>query len=92
MPGINLMMNLIEQLKEHEGFRANYYLCSSNKKTIGYGRNLDNNPFSNKELAILGRSEFDAQPITTEMKHGLDSHETWTVTWKTWTGQHATWT
>ena len=60
------MMNLIEQLKRHEGFRSDYYQCSANKKTIGYGRNVDNNPFSTKELEILGRDVFTAKPMTKE--------------------------
>lgn len=57
-------MNLIEQLKRHEGFRDDYYHCTANKKTIGYGRNVDNNPFSIKELKILGRDCFTAEPMT----------------------------
>lgn len=35
---------LVAQLKRHEGFRSNFYLCSAGKKTIGYGRNVDANP------------------------------------------------
>ncbi|KGJ89525.1 glycoside hydrolase family protein [Colwellia psychrerythraea] len=58
------MMNLIEQLKVHEGFEANYYQCTSGKLTIGYGRNVGGNPFSLKELAWLGRCEFDETPMT----------------------------
>ncbi len=58
------MMNLIEQLKEHEGFRDDYYQCTADKKTIGYGRNVDNNPFSIKEVAMLGRVDFDCEPMT----------------------------
>lgn len=57
-------MNLIEQLKLHEGFRSDFYLCSAGKKTIGYGRNVENNPFSQEELNHLGRSEFLLEPMT----------------------------
>lgn len=60
------MMNLIEQLKAHEGFESNYYKCTAQKKTIGYGRNVENNPFSEDELKVLGRTEFDDQPMTEE--------------------------
>lgn len=60
------MMTLIEQLKQHEGFRGNYYFCTANKKTIGYGRNVDNNPFSQAELDELGRCDFNDQPMTEE--------------------------
>ena len=58
------MMNLIEQLKRHEGFRDNYYQCTANKQTIGYGRNVENNPFSKKELEMLGRDCFSDEPMT----------------------------
>jgi lysozyme len=59
-----IMMNLIEQLKRHEGFRSDYYQCSADKKTIGYGRNVDNNPFSSEELKMLGRDVFTVEPMT----------------------------
>lgn len=57
-------MTLIKQLKQHEGFRGNYYFCTGEKKTIGYGRNVENNPFSPAELNELGRCDFDDQPMT----------------------------
>ncbi|HHZ97628.1 MAG TPA: glycoside hydrolase [Flavobacteriales bacterium] len=60
------MMNLIEQLKEHEGFRCNYYYCTAEKKTIGYGRNVESNPFTPKEMLMLGRKDFDNDPMTEE--------------------------
>lgn len=60
------MMNLIEQLKQQEGFEEDYYQCTANKKTIGYGRNVDANPFSTKELAYLGRDCFNTEPMTRE--------------------------
>lgn len=59
-------MNLIEQLKRHEGFRSDYYQCTANKKTIGYGRNVDNNPFTADELKMLGREDFYLEPMTEE--------------------------
>lgn len=58
------MMNLIEQLKKHEGFEPDYYQCTADKKTIGYGRNVDNNPFTDEELIMLGRDNFDVTPMT----------------------------
>ena len=59
-------MNLIDQLKRHEGFRSDYYQCTADKKTIGYGRNVDNNPFSTKELEFLGRDVFCEKPMIEE--------------------------
>ncbi len=58
------MKRLIEQLKIHEGFKSNYYLCTASKKTIGYGRNVENNPFTDEERAYLGRINFDDKPMT----------------------------
>lgn len=57
-------MNLIEQLKRHEGFESDYYQCTADKRTIGYGRNVDDNPFSKAELEMLGREDFDIEPMT----------------------------
>ena len=34
-------MDLIEQLKRHEGFRSHIYQCTGGCNTIGYGTNLD---------------------------------------------------
>ena len=34
-------MNVIEQLKKHEGLSLKPYQCTANKTTIGYGRNLE---------------------------------------------------
>ena len=59
-----IMMNLIEQLKTHEGFRDDYYQCTADKRTIGFGRNVDDNPFSPKELNMLCRDEFINEPMT----------------------------
>ena len=36
-------MSLIERIKQNEGFRAEPYLCSRGKVTIGYGTNLEAN-------------------------------------------------
>ncbi|WP_018692294.1 glycoside hydrolase family protein [Algicola sagamiensis] len=43
---------LIEQLKKHEGFRPDVYTCTADKPTIGYGRNLEANPFTPEEAEV----------------------------------------
>ena len=43
---------LIEQLKKHEGFRPDVYTCTAGKPTIGYGRNLEANPFTPEEAEM----------------------------------------
>ena len=58
------MKELIEQLKLHEGFRSNFYLCTADKKTIGYGRNVDSNPFTKEEVTYFNRILFDRKPMT----------------------------
>ena len=35
------IMNTVEQIKRHEGFRRYPYYSSAGKLTVGYGRNLD---------------------------------------------------
>jgi len=42
-----------EQIKFDEGFSGNVYQCTEGKNTIGYGRNLDNNPLTKKEAEHL---------------------------------------
>jgi len=61
-------MNKIKKLlMKHEGFRGKPYLCSRNKKTIGFGRNIDDVGFSNAEKILLriglGR-DFESEPMT----------------------------
>lgn len=38
---VELIEQLVEDLKRDEGFRAKPYRCTAGKVTIGYGRNLD---------------------------------------------------
>jgi len=40
-------------LKKHEGLRLEPYLCSSGKRTIGYGRNLDDRGISVDEAEMM---------------------------------------
>lgn len=44
---------MIEQLKIDEGFSAKPYVDTVNKLTIGYGRNLDDNPLTEEEAEYL---------------------------------------
>lgn len=41
------------KLKLDEGFSSIIYYCTEDKKTIGYGRNLDDNPLTYDELKYL---------------------------------------
>jgi len=45
---------LIAQLKRHEGLRLFVYCCTTGRRTIGYGHNLDANPLSAEERKVTG--------------------------------------
>ena len=51
------MNKLIEQLKIHEGFRSTVYTCSGGKKTVGYGRNLQDIGISEEEAEMLLKND-----------------------------------
>ena len=46
-------MNLIEQLKRHEGLKLKPYKCTADKLTIGVGRNLEDVGISEEEAEML---------------------------------------
>lgn len=48
-----MKLELIEELKRDEGFRGKPYKDTVGKLTIGYGRNLDDNPLTEQEAEIL---------------------------------------
>ena len=47
------MTELIEQLKRHEGIKLTPYKCTSDKLTIGVGRNLEDVGISEQEAEML---------------------------------------
>lgn len=49
--GIHL--NLLNQLRRHEGFRLDPYKCSEGYLTIGYGRNIETNGISEAEAEFM---------------------------------------
>ena len=46
-------MNVIEQLKKHEGLSLKPYQCTANKTTIGYGRNLEEKGITEVEANFM---------------------------------------
>jgi len=50
-------MSAIEQIKFDEGFRGKPYLDTVGKTTIGYGRNLDDNPLTKEEAEYLLKND-----------------------------------
>ena len=51
---------VVRRLILHEGLRLHPYNCSKGKKTIGVGRNLQDNPLTEKEKQYLGRSDLSS--------------------------------
>ena len=49
-----MIHDLMEELKEEEGFSRHCYICTEGKHTVGYGRNIDSN-------GGLGLSENEAE-------------------------------
>lgn len=52
------MLNMDEikqRLLVHEGFRDKPYRCTANKLTIGIGRNIEDRPFTEEELQLVGK-------------------------------------
>ena len=49
----------LDQLKEDEGFSGNVYECTAGKITIGYGRNLDDNPLTKSEAEFLLKNDLE---------------------------------
>lgn len=47
-------------IKKHEGLRLKPYRCSSQKITIGYGRNLQDNGISQEEADTLLQHDLDS--------------------------------
>jgi lysozyme len=47
------MSKLQEQLKRHEGLMLKAYKCTSNRTTIGYGRNLDDKGITQAEADLM---------------------------------------
>ena len=43
----------IELIKKHEGLRLYLYECTAGKKTIGYGRNIEDNGITQAEADLM---------------------------------------
>ena len=59
--------HLLNQLKEHEGFRAHPYKDTVGKWTIGYGRNLDDVGISQEEAEQLLRNDINTAILAVKM-------------------------
>ena len=52
-------MSVLDQLKIDEAFRGKPYKCTAGKTTIGYGRNLDDNPLTEEEAEYLLKNDLE---------------------------------
>lgn len=53
-------MDIVTQIKKHEGLRLKPYRCPEGKLTIGYGRNIQDNGISKEEAEVLLRNDVEA--------------------------------
>ena len=65
------MSKLIETLRRHEGVKNTLYKCTSNKWTIGVGRNLEDVGLSEEEIDILLQNDI------TRTEELLDEYMSW---------------
>jgi len=58
---------MIERVKKHEGYRTSPYKDTVGKWTVGYGRNLEDNPLSVREVIMLFNSVDFKSSVNAEM-------------------------
>ena len=64
-------MKTINYIKHWEGYRKKFYLCSAGKKTIGYGRNVDDFPITADEYRLLFPNLTISQAVIEINKNGI---------------------
>jgi len=69
-----MLEKVIKDLMKHEGLSLKPYRCISNKLTIGYGRNLDDNGISKKEAEIM--LYFDVANLINELDRNVNFWKT----------------
>jgi len=52
-------MNLIDMIKHHEGVKKLPYKCTSDKLTIGVGRNIEDNGLRDDEIELMLNNDLD---------------------------------
>jgi len=58
---------MIERVKKHEGYKTSPYKDTVGKWTVGYGRNLEDNPLSVREVIMLFGSVDFKSSVNAEM-------------------------
>lgn len=56
---MTIKSDILNQLRSHEGLRLKPYRCTSNKLTIGYGRNIEDNGITIDEAEYLLNNDVD---------------------------------
>jgi len=67
-------MSLVDDIKRDEGLRLKPYLCSADKLTIGYGRNLEDRGITEQEADYLLSN--DLLHVTNQLRAQIDLFET----------------
>lgn len=59
-----------QMLKRHEGLRLTVYECTAGKKTIGYGRNLEDRGITEREAEELLDNDIEA--VEAQLRNSFD--------------------
>lgn len=70
----------LEWLKQDEGLVLHPYLCTANKTSIGYGRNLDDCGIRQDEADLMLKNDFDAARVDAITYLGADLYVSLTDT------------
>jgi lysozyme len=58
---VTISDKMIERIKSHEGYRTSPYKDTVDKWTVGYGRNLEDNPLTPLEvIKLFGKTNFNS--------------------------------
>lgn len=65
---------LIEQIERDEGLRLKPYRCTSDKLTIGYGRNIEDNGINKQEASTMLINDLARAEHWLDINGFLDAH------------------
>lgn len=52
-------MNVTDLIRQHEGCELRMYICPAGKRTIGYGKNLDDGTISQRAADVMLEDDID---------------------------------
>jgi len=58
---VTIKDSMVERIKSHEGYKPSPYKDTVGKWTVGYGRNLEDNPLTPIEvIKLFGKTKFNS--------------------------------